>query len=121
MLVFLRENKINENRASTDEQAKNSPDELEENSNNKRKESDNEPAETILKKQKVEKEEENDSEESDKNENETLENKNKPNQPGFDPKLMEKDPDCFECKQIYRDPQRKDLIMYLHALSYKVC
>lgn len=38
----------------------------------------------------------------------------------FDPNLLEKDPDCFECKQVYRDPTRKDLIMYLHALSYKV-
>jgi hypothetical protein len=30
------------------------------------------------------------------------------------------DPDCYECKQIFRDPPKKDLIMYLHALSYRV-
>ena len=41
-------------------------------------------------------------------------------QPKFNPLLLENDPDCFECKQVYRDPKRKDLIMYLHALSYKV-
>lgn len=29
------------------------------------------------------------------------------------------DPECFECSQTYRDPERSDLIMYLHALSYK--
>ncbi len=40
--------------------------------------------------------------------------------PGFDEKLVTRDEDCFECKQIYRDPKRSDLIMYLHALSYKV-
>ena len=39
--------------------------------------------------------------------------------PGFDPSLLAKDPDCFECDQTYREPTRKDLIMYLHALSYK--
>ena len=38
----------------------------------------------------------------------------------FNPKLLEKDPECFECAQFYRDPQRSDLTMYLHALSYKV-
>ena len=38
----------------------------------------------------------------------------------FNPNLLEKDPECFECAQFYRDPQRSDLTMYLHALSYKV-
>ena len=40
--------------------------------------------------------------------------------PGFDSSLLEIDPDCFECKQTYRDPTRSDLIMYLHAYSYRV-
>ena len=39
--------------------------------------------------------------------------------PGFDKSLVELDPDCFECKQTFRDPDRSDLIMYLHAYSYK--
>lgn len=42
------------------------------------------------------------------------------NLPKFDPSRIEIDDDCFECKQKYRDPTRSDLIMYLHALSYKV-
>jgi hypothetical protein len=56
-------------------------------------------------------------------ESSTIEMESKPinqKQPTFDPTLLEKDPDCFECKQVYRDPKRKDLIMYLHALSYRV-
>jgi hypothetical protein len=39
--------------------------------------------------------------------------------PGFDPNRFERDPECFECAQTYRDPTRKDLIMYLHAYSYQ--
>lgn len=31
------------------------------------------------------------------------------------------DPECFECSNCYRDPKRDELIMFLHALSYKVC
>jgi hypothetical protein len=38
----------------------------------------------------------------------------------FKPELMTKDEECFECQQVYRDPSRSDLTMYLHALSYKV-
>lgn len=30
------------------------------------------------------------------------------------------DPHCYECKVKYRDPKPKDLVMYLHALSYRV-
>lgn len=44
-----------------------------------------------------------------------------PNLVGFDEKLLTKDGECFECKQIYRDPKRPEMTMYLHALSYKVC
>ncbi len=33
---------------------------------------------------------------------------------------MTHDPHCYECKVRYRDPKPKDLVMYLHALSYKV-
>lgn len=40
-------------------------------------------------------------------------------QPVFEPHRIVKDPECFECSQKYRDPTRTDLIMYLHALSYK--
>ncbi|RNA05988.1 RNA pseudouridylate synthase domain-containing 2-like isoform X2 [Brachionus plicatilis] len=42
-----------------------------------------------------------------------------PNLPGFDVSKLTKEDDCFECKQIYRDPVRSDMTMYLHALSYK--
>lgn len=38
----------------------------------------------------------------------------------FKSELVTKDDECFECQQIYRDPSRSDLTMYLHALSYKV-
>ena len=38
----------------------------------------------------------------------------------FNPELTIKDEECFECQQVYRDPSRSDLTMYLHALSYKV-
>lgn len=38
----------------------------------------------------------------------------------FNPALVTKDEECFECSQTYRDPVRSDLTMYLHALSYKV-
>ena len=31
-----------------------------------------------------------------------------------------KDMDCSECRLCRRDPQPKDLMMYLHALRYKV-
>ena len=33
---------------------------------------------------------------------------------------IEYDENCAECKQEYKDPMPKDLVMYLHALSYKV-
>lgn len=33
---------------------------------------------------------------------------------------VEYDEDCWECKDKYLDPPRDYLIMYLHALSYKV-
>ena len=38
----------------------------------------------------------------------------------FDPSRIEVFEECFECNQVYRDPVRSDLTMYLHALSYKV-
>jgi hypothetical protein len=38
----------------------------------------------------------------------------------FDKSLLEIDPDCFECKNEYRDPNREEVIMFLHAYSYKV-
>lgn len=41
------------------------------------------------------------------------------NRPGLDLNRFERDPECFECAQTYRDPTRKDLIMYLHAYSYQ--
>ena len=31
-----------------------------------------------------------------------------------------RDPDCTECRQLRDDPLPTDLVMYLHALSYKV-
>jgi hypothetical protein len=37
----------------------------------------------------------------------------------FDPSKFVKEEDCFECKQTFRDPLKDELIMYLHALSYK--
>lgn len=40
--------------------------------------------------------------------------------PGFRNELMTYDPHCYECKVRYRDPKPKDLVMYLHALTYKV-
>ena len=33
---------------------------------------------------------------------------------------IELDPDCTECKTPHRDPLPSELVMYLHALSYKV-
>lgn len=41
--------------------------------------------------------------------------------PSFKNDLMTYDPHCYECKVRYRDPKPKDLVMYLHALTYKVC
>jgi len=38
----------------------------------------------------------------------------------FNSALMTFDTHCYECKVRYRDPKPKDLVMYLHALSYKV-
>lgn len=35
--------------------------------------------------------------------------------------MMTYDPHCYECKVRYRDPKPKDLVMYLHALTYQVC
>ena len=40
--------------------------------------------------------------------------------PRFEQHRIIKDPECFECFQKYRDPEPSDLVMYLHALSYKV-
>lgn len=40
-------------------------------------------------------------------------------QAGIEKNRFENSPGCFECTQTYRDPCRKDLTMYLHALSYK--
>ena len=31
------------------------------------------------------------------------------------------DPDCTECRLCRPDPSPEDLVMYLHAISYKVC
>lgn len=43
-----------------------------------------------------------------------------PNLPSFEISKFSKDNECFECNQIYRDPVRSEMTMYLHALSYKV-
>lgn len=51
---------------------------------------------------------------------EVFNNNKKVAQAKFDKNLLELDPDCFECKHSYRDPVREEIIMYLHALSYKV-
>ena len=40
--------------------------------------------------------------------------------PRFNEKLYHKSDDCTECSQNYTDPKRDELIMHLHALSYKV-
>ncbi|KAL3282565.1 hypothetical protein HHI36_005745, partial [Cryptolaemus montrouzieri] len=37
----------------------------------------------------------------------------------FNPEKMTVDEHCYECKVRYRDPKPQDLIMYLHAWSYK--
>ncbi|XP_044759669.1 RNA pseudouridylate synthase domain-containing protein 2-like [Coccinella septempunctata] len=37
----------------------------------------------------------------------------------FNPEKMTADEHCYECKVNYRDPKPQDLIMYLHAWSYK--
>ncbi|CAG7733055.1 unnamed protein product [Allacma fusca] len=37
----------------------------------------------------------------------------------FKSEQMTYDPHCYECKVRYRDPKPKDLVMYLHALTYK--
>lgn len=42
------------------------------------------------------------------------------NRPGFNKSLLQVDPTCFECKNTYRDPERDEVIMFLHAFSYKV-
>lgn len=39
--------------------------------------------------------------------------------PAFKSDLVSYDPHCSECKVRFRDPKPKDLVMYLHALSYK--
>ncbi|KAH8282043.1 hypothetical protein KR054_004983 [Drosophila jambulina] len=39
----------------------------------------------------------------------------------YDLKKTTSDPHCHECKLNYREPEEKDLIMYLHAWKYKVC
>ncbi|XP_014788872.1 pseudouridylate synthase RPUSD2 isoform X1 [Octopus bimaculoides] len=40
-------------------------------------------------------------------------------QPEFDLKKWIPNENCIHCKTLYLDPQPKDLVMYLHALSYK--
>ncbi|XP_023340108.1 RNA pseudouridylate synthase domain-containing protein 2 isoform X2 [Eurytemora carolleeae] len=37
----------------------------------------------------------------------------------YSPDKMTWDPNCYECKVRYRDPKAKDLVMYLHAWTYK--
>ncbi|KAK9888707.1 hypothetical protein WA026_000937 [Henosepilachna vigintioctopunctata] len=37
----------------------------------------------------------------------------------FNPEKMTNDEHCYECKVRYRDPKPQDLIMYLHAWTYK--
>ena len=36
----------------------------------------------------------------------------------FDITKLSVDPHCYECKVKYRDPSPKDLVMFLHALTY---
>lgn len=38
----------------------------------------------------------------------------------FNPEKMTVDRHCYECKVRYRDPKPEDLVMYLHAWTYKV-
>lgn len=38
----------------------------------------------------------------------------------FNAEKMTTDKHCYECKVRYRDPKPKDLVMYLHAWTYKV-
>ena len=38
----------------------------------------------------------------------------------YDPTKMTFDSDCVECQDQYRDPTVEELMMYLHALRYKV-
>lgn len=39
--------------------------------------------------------------------------------PLYDPNKLTTDPVCEECKRRYVNPKESDLMMYLHALSYK--
>ena len=41
--------------------------------------------------------------------------------PGLTLDENEVDPDCSECMRAREDPLPSELVMYLHALSYKVC
>lgn len=38
----------------------------------------------------------------------------------FNPEKVTFDEHCYECKVRFRDPKPKDLMMFLHALRYKV-
>lgn len=40
---------------------------------------------------------------------------------GTDCEVMSCDPDCTECRTVHPDPTPLELMMFLHALSYKVC
>ena len=40
--------------------------------------------------------------------------------PEFDTSKMNFDPKCPDCQLKYKDPTPEDLVMYLHALKYKV-
>lgn len=48
------------------------------------------------------------------------EDKMEESRPSFDLQKWIPNENCIHCKTEYIDPQPKDLIMYLHALSYKV-
>ncbi len=51
---------------------------------------------------------------------ETKEETNIKDSVAFDKSRLVPDEDCLDCKHNFRDPTPDELIMYLHALSYKV-
>ena len=44
-----------------------------------------------------------------------------PDRPGPDPSKMTFDPTCLDCQRQFKDPKPEELVMYLHAVRYKVC
>jgi len=44
-----------------------------------------------------------------------------PDRPALDPSKMTFDPTCLDCRRQFKEPKPEELVMYLHALRYKVC